>query len=90
MGADPVPALAPWQAAARRDAELKAFCANAEFRFRLVSEAQRLRFAEARPVKHATTAAANHLGPLAMYLAAGFSIVREDDEGNVYVRKRLG
>ena len=52
--------------------------------------AQRLRFAEARPVKHATTAAANHLGPLAMYLAAGFSIVREDDEGNVYVRKRLG
>jgi ribosomal protein S18 acetylase RimI-like enzyme len=52
--------------------------------------AQGLRFAEARPVKHATTAATNHLGPLAMYLAAGFSIVREDDEGNVYVRKRLG
>jgi len=52
--------------------------------------AQGLRFAEARPVKQATTAATNHLGPLAMYLAAGFSIVREDDEGNVYVRKRLG
>jgi len=31
-----------------------------------------------------------HLGPLAMYLAAGFSIVREDDAGNVYVRKHLG
>src|SRR2546423_591624 len=26
----------------------------------------------------ASTAAANHLGPLAMYLAAGFSVVRED------------
>jgi len=24
-----------------------------------------------------------------MYLAAGFSIVREDDEGNVCVRKQL-
>jgi ribosomal protein S18 acetylase RimI-like enzyme len=52
--------------------------------------AQGLRFAEARPVKQATTEAGNHLGPLAMYLAVGFSIVREDDEGNVYVRKRLG
>jgi ribosomal protein S18 acetylase RimI-like enzyme len=51
---------------------------------------QGLRIAEARPVRNATTAAANHLGPLAMYLAAGFSIVREDDEGNVYMRKRLG
>ena len=51
---------------------------------------QGLRVAEARPVKKASTAAANHLGPLAMYTAAGVSIVREDDEGNVYVRKRLG
>jgi len=51
---------------------------------------QGLRIAEARPVKQASTAAANHLGPLAMYLAAGFAIVREDNEGNVYVRKRLG
>jgi ribosomal protein S18 acetylase RimI-like enzyme len=52
--------------------------------------AQGMRVVEARPVKHATTAAANHLGPLSMYLGAGFSIAREDDEGNVYVRKRLG
>jgi ribosomal protein S18 acetylase RimI-like enzyme len=51
--------------------------------------AQGLRVVEARPVRNATTAAANHLGPLALYLAAGFSIVREDDE-EVYVRKRLG
>jgi ribosomal protein S18 acetylase RimI-like enzyme len=51
--------------------------------------AQGLRIAEARPVRNASTAAANHLGPLAMYLAAGFSIVREDDEGNVCVRKQL-
>lgn len=51
--------------------------------------AQGLRVAEARPVKNATTAAANHLGPLSMYLAAGFTIAGEDDEGNVYVRKPL-
>ncbi|HUL65271.1 MAG TPA: GNAT family N-acetyltransferase [Burkholderiaceae bacterium] len=51
--------------------------------------AQGLRIVEARPVRKASTAAANHLGPLAMYLAAGFSIVREDDDGNVHVRKRL-
>jgi len=46
-----------------------------------------LKIVEARPDKNANTAAANHLGPLAMYLAAGFSIVREGDEGEVYVRK---
>jgi ribosomal protein S18 acetylase RimI-like enzyme len=51
--------------------------------------AEGLKVVEARPVKHANTAAANHLGPLSMYLAAGFSIVREDDE-EVYVHKRLG
>jgi len=48
-----------------------------------------MRVVEARPVKNAVTAAANHLGPLAMYLAAGFSIVHADKE-EVYVRKRLG
>lgn len=52
--------------------------------------ASRLRHVVARPVRNAATAAANHLGPLAMYLDAGFAIVGEDDEGNVTVRKRLG
>jgi ribosomal protein S18 acetylase RimI-like enzyme len=44
---------------------------------------------QARPVKHATTAAENHLGPLSMYLAAGFEIVRETVDGEVFVEKRL-
>ena len=44
---------------------------------------------QARPLRSSTDAAANHLGPLAMYLAAGFSIVREGDYGDVVVRKAL-
>jgi ribosomal protein S18 acetylase RimI-like enzyme len=51
--------------------------------------AQGLRFAQARPSRNAVGAAANHLGPLAMYLAAGFQVLREDSDGNVYVRKQL-
>lgn len=43
----------------------------------------------ARPQKDADGAAANHMGPLAMYLQAGFSIVREDDDGDVIVMKAL-
>lgn len=43
----------------------------------------------ARPLRKADSAAANHLGPLAMYLNAGFEILREDAEGNVFVRKSL-
>jgi GNAT superfamily N-acetyltransferase len=44
---------------------------------------------QAKPVKQAHGAAANHLGPLSMYLDAGFSVVRETAEGDVYVRKAL-
>lgn len=51
--------------------------------------AQGMRIAEAKPVKDATTPSANHPGPLALYLSAGFSIVREDGQGNVFVRKSL-
>ena len=51
--------------------------------------AQGMRIAEAKPVKDAKSAAANHFGPLSMYLAAGFAVVREDDEGNVFVQKAL-
>ena len=48
-----------------------------------------MRAVEATPVKDARGPAANHHGPLSLYLAAGFSIVREDDDGTVLVRKDL-
>jgi hypothetical protein len=41
-------------------------------------------------VKEAKSAAANHYGPLSLYLSAGFSVVREDEDGTVLVRKSLG
>lgn len=44
----------------------------------------------AKPVRGAETAAENFQGPLSMYLKAGFSIVHQDDRGNVYVEKCLG
>ena len=44
---------------------------------------------EARPVKDAKSAAANHHGPLPLYLSSGFSIVQENDDGSVLVRKTL-
>lgn len=50
---------------------------------------QGLRIAEANPRPDATSAADNHFGPLAMYLAAGFVVHRTDSDGSVYVRKQL-
>jgi GNAT superfamily N-acetyltransferase len=44
---------------------------------------------QARPARDAEGAAANHLGPLSMYLAAGFAIVRDDGDRHVIVRKAL-
>lgn len=44
---------------------------------------------QAKPIKQAEGAAENHLGPLSMYLNAGFRIVRESDDGDVFVRKSL-
>jgi ribosomal protein S18 acetylase RimI-like enzyme len=52
--------------------------------------AQGLAAVLARPLKHAEGPAANHLGPLSMYLAAGFEVLREEDDGAVLVRKTLG
>ena len=43
----------------------------------------------ARPLKDADGAAANHMGPLSLYLQAGFHVVREDDDGDVIVIKAL-
>jgi GNAT superfamily N-acetyltransferase len=44
---------------------------------------------QAKPRRDAKGAAANYYGPLSMYLAAGFRIVRETAEGDVFVRKAL-
>lgn len=52
-------------------------------------QAQGLRIAEANPRADAASAAENHFGPLAMYLAAGFTVHRTDADGSVYVRKQL-
>ena len=51
--------------------------------------ARGMRIVEAKPVKDAQGAAANHHGPLSLYLSAGFSVVREDTDGSVFVRKSL-
>jgi GNAT superfamily N-acetyltransferase len=50
--------------------------------------AQGHHIARAKPVKSATGPAANHLGPLALYLKAGFRVVREDGD-DVFVEKVL-
>lgn len=51
--------------------------------------AQGLAIAEAAPRAEATSDAANHWGPLKMYLDAGFSVFRTDPEGQVRVRRSL-
>ncbi len=51
--------------------------------------AQGLKVVEANPRTGSKSAAENHFGPLSMYLAAGFSLHREDDDGSVYVRRAL-
>lgn len=50
---------------------------------------QGLRVAEANPSRVASSDAENHFGPLSLYLSAGFSIVREQDDGLVIVRRPL-
>jgi len=50
--------------------------------------AQGLQRARAKPVRAATGPAANHLGPLALYLKAGFRVVREEGE-DVFVERGL-
>ncbi len=52
-------------------------------------EKQGLLIAEANPRTESTSAAENHFGPLKMYLSAGFSVHREDDDGSVFVRREL-
>ena len=51
--------------------------------------AQGLRIAEANPRVGATTDGDHHFGPLSLYLAAGFTVEREHDDGSVTVRRTL-
>ena len=52
--------------------------------------ARSLRRVLAKPVRDAASPAANHTGPLALYLASGFSIVGEDAaRGDVFVERSL-
>jgi GNAT superfamily N-acetyltransferase len=51
--------------------------------------AQGLDIAEARPAPDAQSDAQHYHGPLAMYLAAGFTIHRKGGDGRVIVRKPL-
>lgn len=51
--------------------------------------AQGMNAVQAKPLKEAKSAAENHLGPLSMYLDAGFEVVRETEDGDVLVRKSL-
>jgi GNAT superfamily N-acetyltransferase len=51
--------------------------------------AQGMKIVEANPRTGTNSASANHYGPLAMYLAAGFVVDRESDDGSVWVRKSL-
>jgi hypothetical protein len=44
---------------------------------------------EANPRPSAKGTAENHFGPLAMYLAAGFTVRRTDADGSVWVGKEL-
>ena len=50
---------------------------------------QGLKLVEANPRTGTVSAAQNHYGPLAMYLAAGFAVDRDGDDGSVWVRKAL-
>jgi GNAT superfamily N-acetyltransferase len=52
-------------------------------------KAQGLSVAEASPQKEPSSDAQAHDGPLNMYLAAGFEVHRSDDDGTVYVRRKL-
>lgn len=49
-----------------------------------------LKFAMGKPLRTAQGEAANHFGHLEMFLAAGFSVLRETAEGDVFVRRELG
>ena len=51
--------------------------------------ARKLSTVYARPFRGAKSSAENYTGPLSMYLNAGFSVVRDECESTVLVRKQL-
>lgn len=51
--------------------------------------AQGFAVAEGNPRTGTSSASANHFGPLSMYLSAGFTVHREDDDGSLVVRRAL-
>lgn len=51
---------------------------------------QGLTLAEASPSRRASTDAQHHFGPLSLYLAAGFTVVREREDSLSIVRRVLG
>jgi GNAT superfamily N-acetyltransferase len=55
----------------------------------LAAACEGLRRVEANPRTGTQDAGANHFGPLSMYLAAGFAVLREDEDGSVWVGKSL-
>ena len=50
---------------------------------------QGLSLAEANPSRHASSDAENHFGPLSLYRSAGFTVVRERDDGITVMRRLL-
>ena len=52
-------------------------------------KAQGLQIVEASPLVEASGDAANHYGPLSMYLAAGFREHRRTEDGKIVVRREL-
>jgi GNAT superfamily N-acetyltransferase len=50
---------------------------------------QGLAFAEGYARRNAVTEAENHSGPLALYVASGFTILREEEDGGVILRRPL-
>jgi ribosomal protein S18 acetylase RimI-like enzyme len=46
-------------------------------------------FAEVNPSRQAASDAANHYGPLALFQSAGFTVVREEDDDIVVMRRAL-
>jgi len=51
--------------------------------------AQGLRIAQGMPQRQATSDAQQHLGPLPLFIAAGFRVHREHDDGTIIVRRDL-
>jgi len=50
---------------------------------------QGMAIAEANPSRNAATDAENHYGPISLYQSAGFTVIRETEDGLVVMRRSL-